>query len=131
MLNPFPSLLDYTFFAPTLLRIVAAIVIAVMVRHHFKNQREIRALIHPIVGNLARYLLALVLLIEAAVAVCLFVGFETQLAAIVGALLAIRSLLVRPRVLSPFDRTTDWLLLAVCVSLLITGAGGYAFDVPL
>ena len=131
MLNPFPSLLVLSFFAPTIVRTVAAIVIGVLTYHHYQNQREIRSIISPIVGKLAEPLLWLVIIIEAATTVCLFVGFETQIAAIVGALLAIRSIIVRPRALSPFDRSADWLLLAICCSLLLTGAGAYSFDIPL
>ena len=131
MLNVFPSLLVYSFFAPTILRVVAAAIILTMAHIHRVRRDEIIKLFTPILGNLATYILWVVVAVEAAVGFGLFIGLYTQVAALIGIILAIRSLVARPQALSPFDRTTDWLLLAVCVSLVFTGAGALAFDIPL
>lgn len=132
MLNPFPSLLTYAFFGPLVVRLAAAGVILMMANIHRVRRNELRHLVSPIVGKNAGWLIWLVILIEIATGVLLFVGLYTQWAAIIGMMLAIRSLIAVPhKALSPFDRSTDVLLFAICLSLLITGAGAFAFDLPL
>ncbi len=132
MLNPFPSLLNLTFFAPLIVRVVAAGVILYMAHVHRVRRPELVKLLSPIVGRKAGTLVWLVIVLEAATGILLLVGLYTQYAAIVGIILSIRSLLAIPhRALSPFDRAADVLLLGICVSLLLTGAGAFAFDIPL
>jgi len=131
MLTLFPSLLFYKFFAPTILRVAASGVIIALAYEHFLKRTDIEKLLTPLVGKLASPATWLWVLIEAAVAVALLVGFYTQAAAIVGIILAIKSLIMRPRALVPFGHVADWLLLVICLSLLLTGAGAFAFDLPL
>jgi hypothetical protein len=63
----------------------------------------------------------------------LFVGLWTQAAAIVGILLSLKHGLA-PRKYSaiiPLSRAAFLLLFVICLSLLVTGAGALAFDLPL
>ncbi len=131
MLNPFPSLLTYSFFAPTVLRIIAACVVLMLARLHWKKQNEIKSLLAPIVGNFALSLAWLLIAIETVTGLALLIGYGTQIAAIVGALLALKSLIIRPRSLQPLSHSAGWLLLSVCLSLVFLGAGAFAFDIPL
>lgn len=131
MLNPFPSLLTYSFFAPTILRIVAACVFLMLARTHWKKQAEIKTLLMPIAHGFALSLTWLLIAIETAVGAALLIGFGVQIAAIVGTLLALKSLIIRPRSLQPLSHSAGWLLLAVCLSLVFLGAGAFAFDIPL
>src|SRR5579872_7402948 len=107
MLNPFPSLLTYSFFAPTILRVVAAAVILMLAHTHRVKRQELQRLVSPIVGEFATYLIWIVIVVEALTGLGLFLGLYTQIAAIVGAVLALRSLVGRPKALAPFDRAAD------------------------
>jgi len=131
MLNPFPSLLTYSFFAPTVLRVVAACVIIMRAYSHWRRQAEIGSLLTPLVGKLSVALVWLLILIEAGTGGALFVGAKVQIAAIFGVLLALKSLIVRPRGIMLLSRSSGWLLFAICLALLVLGAGAFAFDIPL
>ena len=114
MLNIFPGLL---FLAPltfTLLRIVAALYFALAARGHVKS----RSLPMLSLG-----------ILEAIVGIALLVGVSVQVAAIVGAVL-IGVWMARADI-RPFPLTTLYILLAVTISLVFTGAGPLAFDLPL
>jgi uncharacterized membrane protein YphA (DoxX/SURF4 family) len=130
-LTLFPGLLDYSFYAPTILRVAAALVIASLALAHWQKRDELHKLLRPLTGSSARFLVPLAVLVEAATAMLLFIGLYTQAAAIVGMFLALRSLILRPRALAPYGHAADWLLLSICASLLLTGAGAIAFDLPL
>ncbi len=131
MLTQFPALLSYSFFAPTLLRAAAAVVIALLALTHVRREDELEAIFSPLVSKFAPTFAWLLVIIEAAVAIALFVGYRTQVAAIAGALLALMMLLAGPRIMAPRDRSAAFLLLVVCISLLALGAGAFAFDLPL
>lgn len=133
MLNPLPGFLDYAFFAPTLLRLVAAAVFVYLAMYHFKHKQaalhEI-SILHP---NIAGAVLSMYTVLEGLVAFGLFFGAYTQIAALVGMVICIKVLFLR-RALHhtvPFSRSTYVVLGVVCFSLLLTGAGAFAFDLPL
>ena len=66
---------------------------------------------------------------EAAIAMALFLGSWTQITAIAAAVVVARWL-VSPAT-RPLPRSTSLLALVMCLSLLVTGAGALAFDLPL
>ena len=132
MLNSFPNLLTYGFFAPTLLRVAAALVFAYLAYTHFKNKDQIAQTGFPIIGK-GEWIAWLAVLIEGAAALGLFLGYYTQISAIVGAAVAIKSSFWSGKYPDFFilSRSTSFLLLIICLSLLVTGAGKLAFDLPL
>ncbi|MBI5645107.1 hypothetical protein HY970_03340 [Candidatus Kaiserbacteria bacterium] len=67
--------------------------------------------------------------LEIAVATALFVGAWTQLTAIVG--LVLIGLHIAIPQLRTTARGTALLMIVLCLSLLVTGAGAFAFDLPL
>ncbi len=123
MLNPFPSLLVFGFFAPTILRLAVAFTFFYAVRITIRGKNALSK-------NIA---LNIFVLIEAIMAAALFIGYCTQIAALVGIALCIKSLFVRHDTHNafPLDRTTYILLMIICLALIFTGAGGFAFDLPL
>ncbi len=68
-------------------------------------------------------------ILELVVAAGIFVGAWTQVAAAVGALTLIVWLFVGK--MRPFTRIETLLALVMCASLVVTGAGLFAFDLPL
>lgn len=66
---------------------------------------------------------------EAVPAVLILIGLWTQLAAIIAAL-AIFAWLFMPT-MRIFPRSTALLSLVMALSLIVTGAGAFAFDLPL
>ncbi len=132
MFNTFPALLTYSFFAPTLLRITAAVVFAYLAYYHYQHKDAVARTRFPIVGE-GMWIAWLALAVEAAVAIGLFLGYHTQIFAILGALIAIKAAFWGGKYPTFFvlSRSTALLLLIICISLLVTGAGALAFDLPL
>ena len=132
MLNPFPELLMLSFFIPMILRITVAAVFAYLAIAHFKNKKEVAKEISFVSHEVAVWGVGVLILIELAVAVGLFVGFWTQVAAIVGVLLCLKPLLRKGlHILNPLSRLSYILVMVMCLTLIISGAGIFAFDIPL
>ena len=132
MLNPFPDLLTYGIFAPTLLRVAAALVLGYAAHVQWHRRKELAAVRFSFVGSGA-WIVWVLILLGALSALGLLLGYYTQWAALVGGLLALKSTVwshYYPRVF-PLSRITSLLLLIVCLSLLLSGAGKLAFDVAL
>ena len=136
MLNSFPTLLYLTFFAPTILRVAVALVFFYLAFRTFKSKEAIGAARFPL-GLSGLWLAWFAILAELLIAVCLFTGLYTQWAAILGAIVALKSLVFHRwrtdagTLLFPISSGTSFLLLAISLSLIITGAGAFAFDIPL
>jgi hypothetical protein len=133
MLNPFPQLLVYTFFAPTLLRIAAACILFIVAQHVAKEAKTLGSISFPFIGKSNKGLILFAAAMTALVALALFVGYGTQWAAILAILIAIKMVWFKGK-LEPsvkLHESTYMLLIVICISLLLTGAGAYAFDLPL
>ncbi len=135
MLNPFPDLLVLGFFAPTLLRAVSGILFFYLANIHLKRERAaITNALAPHSGGRVSQLIVLIGALEIIVGTSLVAGFYTQLAALAGLLLAVAFLVMRKKYgpAIPFLGSPFYVLLAVvCASLLLSGAGAIAFDLPL
>ena len=130
MLNPFPELLVYSFFAPTLLRVAVALAFLYIAYMQYLRRTQISALHFPIVGqNFAWFAIAF----HTIVGVALLVGYYTQVAAIVAIAGLVKGWWLNKRYPSVVivPTSTILLLLVICLSLLLSGAGALAFDVPL
>ncbi|HEY5383078.1 MAG TPA: hypothetical protein VIJ88_00800 [Candidatus Paceibacterota bacterium] len=133
MLNPLPQLLTFSFFAPTLLRITVACVFFYIAYIHTQRRKEIGATRFILVGAMGVWASWVLVVLEAGVALGLFLGYYTQIAALLGLLLCIKSFVWAkkyPRVFF-LCRIEYILLFVICLSLLLTGAGAFAFDLPL
>ena len=77
------------------------------------------------------------LIIELAIGGMLLVGLYTQWAAILAALSSLKALSFHRfwpeegRAVFPISSGTAFLLFVISLSLLVTGAGAHAFDIPL
>jgi len=132
MLNVFPSLLTYGFFGPTLLRTAAALVFFYLAYTVYKHRAQAAHMSLPVVG-VQPWVPGFVIVVYAAIGLSLFFGYYTQIGALVGAIAALKELFwgKRMEAIFPLSRAGSFLLLAICLSLLVTGAGALAFDLPL
>ncbi len=132
MLNPFPDLLMFGFFGPTVLRIVAALVFVYLAYAHFHNKTAIARIKFPVLQG-GMWVAWAAIVVELLVAAGLFFGYYTQYVALVGILGALKHMVWRNSypVFFILPRTTSILLVAILLSLLVTGAGALAFDIPL
>lgn len=134
MLNPFPDLLTYSLLSPFILRVVAGLIFANLGFLAFKNEKErwiasLSTLKVPspelsvkIIGG-----------IEIAGGVMLILGFYTQIAALVLGLLTFAETYIEYKEPEILKRNIVFyiMLLAILISLLFSGAGAFAFDLPL
>ncbi len=134
MLNPFPEILFLGYLAPTLLRIAAAICIGYSAYHILRNREAAVQIDLPVIGKPAMFLVWIATGFAALVAMALFFGYGTQIAAILGGLIALKYSFFLPKRLQsllPLSRGTYMLVFVICLSLLITGGGAFAMDLPL
>lgn len=136
MLNPFPELLPLWRDAPALLRVAAALVFFYLAYSSLMHKNAIAAARWPL-GLRGAWIAWFAIVIELLIGGALLAGAYTQYAAIVAALTALKSLSysrfwpeLKPLVF-PLSNGTAFLLLAISLSLLLTGAGTHAVDIPL
>jgi uncharacterized membrane protein YphA (DoxX/SURF4 family) len=134
MLSFFPELLYLAPFSATLLRLSAGVALVYIGYALILHREEITTIklpivnAHPTVGLV--WISGVVTMIDG---FSLAIGLGTQLAAIVAMIVAIKhiSLAGRYESLRPLPRSTYVLLLCICFSLLLTGAGPLGLDLPL
>lgn len=132
MLNPFPELFTYSFFAPTLLRVAAALVLLSLALHHYKHRDAISKIHFPVVRS-GLWIVWFSIFAEGLAALSLFFGYGAQYAAIVAALIGFKSAVWAGKYPEYFtlSRTTALLMLVISLTLILTGAGALAMDLPL
>lgn len=144
MLNPFPDLLILGFFAPFLLRVAIGLFFVWMAYQHiFKKQSEICEALHTrpfiipalssVVRPLAPYFVWIFSIGEAVIGVMFIVGFFTQIAALLSIIVLVKMIVFRKylREIAFYSPATYLVLIAISFSLLLSGAGALAFDLPL
>lgn len=132
MLNPFPDLLIFSFFAPTVLRIAVAICFFFIAYAQWTRREELAHLSYPIIGK-APWLPSASVVVHLALALMLLVGWYTQLAALIGLAASFKAALFAktlPRFM-PLCRGEYILLMVILASLMLSGAGALAYDLPL
>ena len=132
MLSLFPQILFLTPFSATLLRVTAGVVFLLIAWDHIGRREELSRIDFFIIGR-GIWIPVLSAIIEFAIAAALIAGIYTQLAALFGALAALKFFVWKSRysALIPLSRTASALLFVICVSVVFTGAGIFAFDLPL
>lgn len=134
MLNPFPDLLTYSLIAPFILRVVAGFVFVNLGALAFKNEKErwIISLATLQIPN-PRITLKILSAIEILGGAMLILGFYTQIAALVLAILTFAESYVEHKDSTILKRNFVFylMLLTILLSLLFSGAGAFAFDLPL
>lgn len=127
MLNPFPELLTFGLLSPFIIRICLGIM---FVRHGyfklFKNRDELA-------GKTAKNVMIAVGSVEIIGGIMLLLGFLTQIAALVLAILVLSVAIYKKRSggITKRDLSFAVFVFLILISLLFSGAGFFAFDVPL
>jgi uncharacterized membrane protein YphA (DoxX/SURF4 family) len=134
MLNPFPELLTYTLIGPFILRVILGIIMADTGILKFRKERKqwitsFEAL-HLKPANIFVSILGL---IEVVGALGLILGLYTQIAALVFVIVSGIELYIEYTDEKFLKRDIVFYLLifTIALSLLLTGAGAFAFDIPL
>ena len=133
MLNIFPDLLSYSFFAPFLLRVVLGLVfIAHGYPKLFGGFTQTVGFFESVGIKPAKFWVFVVGAVEFFGVIALVLGFATQIAA---ALIAINMFVAIWKVKFKMGFINgyefDLVLLVMALSLALTGAGAYAIDLPL
>ncbi|MEK9185854.1 MAG: DoxX family protein [Patescibacteria group bacterium] len=134
MLNVFPDLLTFSMLAPFIVRVVAGFTF--LNTGILKLSREKgRWLISLEVLKISRasVVLKILAVIEIVGGVLLIVGAWTQLAALILTLFTAAAFFIEYKDPSILKRNLPFylLLLSITLSLLFSGAGAFAFDLPL
>ncbi len=132
MLSLFPQILFLAPLGTTLLRVAAGITLLSLAWIHYSRREELGKEDFIVIGHGA-WIPLFAALIELLVGSALTLGVYTQVAALIGALLALKQFVWQHRYpqFFPLQRSTSALLFAVCLALVVTGAGAFAFDLPL
>ena len=137
MLNPFPELLVYGFFAPTVLRIAAAGVLFYLTYFYIAHREDIGRAHLPFIGAVGPGIAWLIAAGTGLIAAGFLFGYYTQIMALLGILGMIKYAVYwrfYPHLLTlrfPLSLSTMLLFFIICLSLLLSGAGGLAYDLPL
>lgn len=134
MLNIFPDLLTYGLLGPAILRLVLGIIFINLGYLHLTKEKERWNKFFEIIKLKPAELIGRVYaLIEIAGGILLVIGLYTQVAALIFAVLSLIEIIVEYREPIILKRNIVFFILifAISVSLLLTGAGRPAFDLPL
>ncbi len=132
MVNVFPIL----FLAPlahTVLRIVAGLLLAKLALRHVHHAKELAPRLHFPFFPFPNFLALWLALTELVIAFMYIAGFYTQIAALIAMVYCIKFIVLYRKVQGPHIPSKMFfvLLFAVSLSLFITGAGAFAFDLPI
>jgi len=134
MLSVFPALFTYKLLAPFILRVIVGIVFLELGWLKLGKEKtawhDFFEMIH---FKPSYFFVTLLAVIEIVAGAFILTGYLTQLAALVMAIILFAECYIEMQDGSLLKRDIVFylLLLAICVSLLFSGAGAFAFDRPL
>ncbi len=134
MLSTFPTLLAFGPLAISFLRIISGIIFATFGWLKLTKDKKSKITFFKTIGfKPAIFWLWLVASIEIVAGVMIAIGFLTQIASIIAALIMFISIIIKIKKHSALPNTTDFYILFFIVFfvLIFTGAGVFAFDLPL
>lgn len=132
MLNLFPI----QFLAPfayLLLRVCLGLVLLRLGVTHIHHRHELKAMFTFTFFPYGLFFTWYLGVVELVIGILFLAGFLTQLVALLSALLALKFIVMHRRFTHPLipSRLTYLFMLCISLSLLITGAGIFAFDLPI
>lgn len=132
MLNLFPQLLAFELLAPFILRLTLAVI---LIYHGypklFKDFSSTVSYFESLKIKPAKFWVVVVGLIEFIGGIFLFVGFLTQLVAILVSLEFLFIVFILKRAQGFKALEFDLAILAMALSLIFLGGGAFAIDIPL
>jgi len=137
MINPFPTVF-LALIAYAVLRIIVGLILVTLgYQHLFRRKAALRSALTACIPNFMSgytgFFAAYFGVAEIILGLMYVVGFFTQIAALATVLLSFKMLYFRKRLTYPLVPTPLFyiLLIGVAASLFITGAGVFAFDIPI
>lgn len=133
MLNTFPSLLFLSFFAPMILRLALGLTLVWFAYEHFIKKGSPTLCIFDLLDvSKSRFVYLLHALLYFISGIFITIGLYTQIFAILATLLLFVSLLGKfmGKEMS-YGKIVYFLLIVISLSLIISGAGAFAFDLPM
>lgn len=134
MLNPFPELLMYSFVGPFILRVLLGLIFIDLGFLKFRSEKEAWLVSLETLGlRPADLFLPIYALLQIIGGLLLLVGLWTQVAALAFVIFTGIELYVewQAREILKRDMVFYLLIFVISLSLLLTGAGAYALDIPL
>ena len=133
MLNVFQSLLTFQLAAPFILRVTIGLIFLKFGYQTLKNRREKAEFVEGLglkPGSLFVWILGILEIIAGGF---LLIGFLTQTAALFAALTSLTAMILKKKHASSTKCSGGFLILIILISisLLFTGAGFLAIDLPL
>jgi uncharacterized membrane protein YphA (DoxX/SURF4 family) len=127
MFTIFPSLLTYRLLGPTILRITLGIIFA------HAGWHKTRASQSPEISPKLLKVIRVVGWIEILIAISMIAGIWTQIGALAVIILSVYFSYIKTKGQNPtgYPVAFNFLLIAIALSLLVSGAGKLAFDLPL
>lgn len=134
MLSVFPFLLTYQLAAPLILRLTLGAIFVNFGWVKLHRQKTEKAAFFEKIGlKPGRLYLWVIAIIEIAAGLLLIIGLFTQVAALVAAVISLIAVFLKRK--QPLSFESSLCLLIVCLiialSLMLTGPGFFAFDLPL
>ncbi len=134
MLNPFPELLNYSLLAPFILRVVLGLIFLDLGTLKFRSEKARWLASFETLGlRPADFFVPVYGILQVVGGAMLLLGLWTQVAALAFVLFTGAELYIEwsGREFLKRDFTFYLLIFVIAISLLLTGAGAYAFDIPL
>lgn len=134
MLSVFPDLLAFGLFAPLLLRVALGLAFVRFGWHKVGRGRAEKAAFFDSLGwKPGAYFAFGFGALELAVGTFLLIGLYTQVAALAAALVSLGALVLKKKPSQGITSSRGFLglLFIIALSLLVLGAGFFAFDLPL
>ena len=134
MLNPFPELLNYALLAPFLLRVVLGLIFLDVGMLKFRSEKGRWLATFEALGiRPADFFVPVYGFLQIAGGLMLLLGLWTQVAALAFVIFTGIELYIEWAEGDVLKRDLTFYLLVfvISLSLLLTGAGAYAFDIPL
>lgn len=134
MLNPFPELLTYSLLAPFLLRLVVGIIFLDLGFLKFKSERERWiASFETLRLRPADFFVGLYGSLQIIGGIMFILGIYTQIAALAFVIFTGCELYIEYKMKEVLKRDMTFYIMVftISLSLLLTGAGAYAIDLPL
>jgi uncharacterized membrane protein YphA (DoxX/SURF4 family) len=135
MLSVFPDLLFIgSALAPLVLRVTLALALFGLFRYHQKHKNAALVVsIAPYLKSYAKEIYTIGTYGILIVSALLFIGLLTQVAALLGAVICLKMLYFKKHYpeIAPESKNYYILLLVISLIVVFTGAGPYAFDIPL
>jgi len=145
MLNPFPEVLFLgSFYVPFILRIALGLFflwlgIACTLKHRdriasaFETRPPGPTFVHSFFPRIATPVVWMLALIEITVGIGILIGFLTQVAALLAVIIVLKLMYFGRHYpyLAPGGISTYLFAITISLALFISGAGAFAFDIPL